>query len=87
MNEKSCPIETEEPADGYVVWFRERIDEQADAVYENIGTLKRAKELAEKHVGAGTFRMGQVIGYRNGEEVYEKIVGHIDGKLTWVDPW
>ncbi len=76
-----------EVADVYEVWFRETLHEQADAVYENIQTYKRAKNLAEKHVGSKLFRCGQLLGYKDGKRVYEKECGHIDGKLTWVDPW
>jgi len=38
-------------------------------------------------VGNGKSRCAQLIGYRNGKRTYEKVLGHINGILTWVDPW
>ncbi len=76
-----------EPGDVYEVWFRETLHEQSDAHYVGIETLKRARELSRLHVGRREYRCAQLIGYRKGERTYEKVLGHIDGKLTWVDPW
>lgn len=84
------PIETarKEPASFYEIWFRERLDEQADAVYENILTLNRARALAEREIGLRNFRLGQVLGYDdNYNLVYEKVVGYKNGELVWLDPW
>jgi hypothetical protein len=77
---------TDRIADVYEVWFRETLHEQADAFYANI-SFNRAKEIAEKNIGSRKFRCAQMIGYKNDKKVYEKVLGHINGKLTWIDPW
>ena len=72
----------------FEIWFRDRLDDQANFVIEKVHSLDRARELAEDGVKKKYGRMGDVHGYdADGNRVYNKVVGFINGKISWVDPW
>lgn len=54
------------------VWFRSAVNEQADAMIEDITSLNHAKALAEENIQAHGFNVANIIGYdEDSNKVYD----------------